>query len=140
MSNRDSQITYHSQERRNALRVKPTDHKLRFLHNELVLPCIDISVLGVGLAIEDDVLLEVNEGDIVAFVLDQDDQIIGQIKARLIHRTHNHSGWQFTATEDSVLEFIDELVLDTQKAELKRAALERLKQDEKDLLDSELDK
>ena len=139
MTTPESHISYDSHERRNAIRVSPTAHKIKFRHNNLVLPCVDISVLGVGLSHNENVLLDANAGDIVAFVLDQDDTIIGQIKARLIYREPTHSGWQFTAIEDSVVEFIDSLVLDTQKVALKKAALERLEEDEKHILEQDDD-
>ncbi len=129
---RESSIEYHSTERRNAIRVTPVGHKIQFEHSSTVYPCRDISVLGVGL--ETDASLPFTIGEIVAFVLNQDDYVIGQVRARLVHKKSSHSGWQFTALEDSVKEFVDNLVLTTQKDQLKKVAKERRAAQEKAFL------
>lgn len=133
MDSDSASIEYHSNERRNALRVIPNGHTISFDEGGFKCPCLDISVDGVSLASDDS--LPIPNDEIVAFVIDQDGQVIGKIKARLIYKLPHRSGWQFTAMEESVREFIETLVLDTQKASLRAAALERMKEEEKNLLD-----
>lgn len=129
----DKNMTYHSSERRNAVRVTPNDHKLSFDQGSFKLNCLDISMDGV--ALKSDKTLPTLEGEQVAFVLDQNDVIIGKVRARLVYKQDARSGWQFTALEDAVRSFIDQLVLDTQKDALRKAAGERLAEKEKQLLD-----
>ncbi|SBS35302.1 PilZ domain protein [Marinomonas aquimarina] len=128
----DMNIDYHSSERRNAVRVTPTGHKLSFDQGQFKLDCIDISMDGV--ALKSDASLATMDDEQVAFIHDQDDTIIGKVKARLIYKQSSRSGWQFTAMADEVREFIEELVLDTQKHQLRKAANERLVEQEKELL------
>lgn len=128
----DVNFDYHSDERRNAVRVTPVDHKLSFDQGQFKLDCIDISMDGVSL--KSDNSLPTLAQEQVGFILDQDDLIIGKVKARLIYKLSDRSGWQFTALEDEVREFIEALVLDTQKQELRKAANERLTEQEIELL------
>ena len=88
-----------------------------------------------GVALKSNKSLPTLEGEQVAFVLDQNDVIIGKVRARLVYKQDARSGWQFTALEDAVRSFIDQLVLDTQKDALRKAAGERLAEKEKQLLD-----
>lgn len=132
-----SAIEYHSDERRNALRVSPVGHTLNFDEGSFKLPCIDISVNGIALKSDDS--LPTIAGEVVAFVMDQDDNIIGQVKARLIYKHSSRSGWQFSAMEDRVREFVETLVLNTQKASLRAAAVERMKEEERELLGEDVD-
>lgn len=128
----DINIDYHSDERRNAVRVIPVGHKLTFEQGNDKFQCIDISMDGVALQSNAELVAPNHEQE--AFILDQDDQVIGKVKARLIYKTAGRSGWQFTAMEDEVREFIETLVLDTQKQSLRRAANERLVEQEQELL------
>lgn len=128
----DMYFDYHSNERRNAVRVIPVGHKLSFDQGQFKLDCIDISMDGV--ALKSDASLPTLSEEQVGFILDQDDSVIGKVKARLIYKQPDRSGWQFTALEDEVREFIETLVLDTQKQELRKAANERLVEQEKELL------
>lgn len=130
-----SAIEYHSDERRNALRVTPVGHTLCFDEGSFKFACIDISVDGIALASDDN--FPTIEDEVVAFVVDQDDVIIGKVKARLIYRQAQRSGWQFTSMEESVREFVETLVLNTQKEALRAAAVERMREEEKHLLDLE---
>lgn len=127
-----STIEYYSNERRNALRVTPVGHTLNFDEGSFKLPCIDISVDGI--ALENDGTLPTIEDEVVAFVMDQDGNVIGQVKARLVYKQATRSGWKFTAMEDSVREFVETLVLNTQKESLREAAVERMKEQERELL------
>lgn len=130
----DKNIEYSSSERRNAIRVVPKGHKLSFTHNTVTtLECIDISMDGVALM--SDLDLAIDNNDQVAFILDQNDVVIGKVNARLVYKQPSRSGWQFTAMEEEVREFIDQLVLETQKKALRKAAHERIVKNEKKLLD-----
>ncbi|CUB03402.1 PilZ domain-containing protein [Marinomonas fungiae] len=133
----DANFDYHSNERRNAVRVIPVGHKLSFNQGELKLGCLDISMDGV--ALKSNASLPTSLDEQVGFILDQDDRVIGKIKARLIYKLEQRSGWQFTAMEDKVREFIETLVLATQKQALRKAANERLIEQEKELLHLDLD-
>ncbi|MBM6550126.1 PilZ domain-containing protein [Marinomonas ostreistagni] len=128
-----SGIEYHSNERREALRVSPVGHTICFDGGTFKFACIDISVDGTSLASDDS--FETIEDEVVGFVVDQDGIVVGKVKARLIYRQAERSGWQFTAMEDSVREYVETLVLNTQKESLRAAAVERMKEEEKDLLD-----
>ncbi|SBT19043.1 PilZ domain protein [Marinomonas gallaica] len=131
----DQNFEYQSSERRNAVRVIPKDHTLTFDQGKYKFGCIDISMDGVALA--SDLDLAIQEGEQVAFILDENDRIIGQVKAKLIYKKPDRSGWAFTAIEDQVSEFIDELVLETQKSALRAAASTRRIEQEKAILDED---
>ncbi|WP_067218706.1 PilZ domain-containing protein [Marinomonas gallaica] len=131
----DQNFEYQSSERRNAVRVIPKGHTLTFDGGIYKLDCVDISVDGVALASDLDLAIEA--GEQIAFIMDENDRVIGQVKAKLIYKKPGRSGWMFTAIEEQVSEFIDELVLETQKSVLRTAASTRREEQEKIILDQE---
>lgn len=130
---KDSNIEYHSSERRNAIRVTPEGCCLTFVTDQIQLKCLDISVDGV--ALESDLDLSFNNNDQVAFVLNADNEVIGKVLIRLVYKTAGRSGWQFTMLDETVREFVEGLVLETQKKALRKAASIRITEAEKNLLD-----
>lgn len=131
----DKNFDYQSNERRNAVRVTPLENSLSFQAGQHKFHCLDISMDGV--ALKSDSTIAFQESDQITFTLYENDQIIGSLKALLIYKSENRSGWQFTAVEDDVLDFFDNLVLNTQKTVLRKAASSRITQQEKIILEQE---
>ncbi|ADZ91329.1 PilZ domain-containing protein [Marinomonas mediterranea] len=130
-----SAIHYESSERRNAVRVEPLGCTLQFSNDGNKFQCVDISVNGVALSLTNDPPTPLpKNGALTAFIVDQDGIVIGKVVARKIYQQNERSGWAFIQAEERVLTFVEELVLETQKAVLRQASSERKKHEEEAIL------
>ena len=129
-SNGISSIRYLSNERRDALKVKVTDLELFFIDQSQHNKCIDLSVDGCSLLN----CLSAEKDLLQSFTLAYNEKHIGSLMAQCIYVNGNRSGWKFTQTESRVSHFIEALVLDIQKQQLRLEKIQRQAKEERDLL------
>lgn len=124
-------FTYESSNKRHAVRVDTQRHKLVF-HKDSTehYTCWDLSFSGASLVGTS----KYKTGSSVKFILTHKGKKVGALIAKITQINHNTSSWKFTKMQPQVKDFIESLVLEVQKAELKEASEKRKIKEEAQLL------
>ena len=124
-------FTYESSNKRHAVRVDTQHHRLVFhkdSHENYT--CSDLSFAGASLVGTSKYKL----GTSVKFILTHKGKKIGALIAKITQINNNTSSWKFTKMQPQVKDFIEYLVLDVQKTQLKEASEKRKIEEEAQLL------
>ena len=124
-------FTYESSNKRKAVRVDTQHHRLVFHKDKHEnYTCSDLSISGASLVGTS--TYEVSTS--IKFILTYKGKKIGALIASLAKINQNSSSWKFTKIQPQVKEFIESLLLDIQKNDLKAASEKRKIEQEARLL------
>ncbi|TBR42154.1 hypothetical protein CBF23_007660 [Marinomonas agarivorans] len=124
-------FTYESANKRDAVRVDTLHHRLVFhkdSHENYT--CSDLSFSGASLVGTSKYQI----GTSVKFILTYKGRKVGSLIASITQLKGNSSSWKFVKMQPQVKDFIENLVLEVQKSELKQASEKRKVEEEAKLL------